>query len=159
MTDVSEASRPAGGGDHAVAPLSRTVLRCLAIMSAAAAVIHFAVAGAHFRQYWLFGVFMLVVAWLQLMWAAAAAVRPVRWLLWSGAILNAGVVTVYIVTRTAGYVIGPTPHAVEPLGFGDGLCTALEAVVVVACAWLLAARSDPRIRRDLATSAPWPSAG
>jgi hypothetical protein len=39
---------------------------CLAILSVATAVIHFAVAGEHFQEYWLFGVFMLTVAWLQL---------------------------------------------------------------------------------------------
>lgn len=35
---------------------------CLAIAAAATAVVHFAVAGEHFAEYWLFGVFMLVVA-------------------------------------------------------------------------------------------------
>jgi hypothetical protein len=35
---------------------------CLAVISVATAVIHFAVAGSHFQRYWLYGVFMLVVA-------------------------------------------------------------------------------------------------
>ncbi len=38
----------------------------LAVVSLATAVIHFAVSGEHFQEYWLFGVFMLVVAWGQL---------------------------------------------------------------------------------------------
>ena len=88
--------------DDVPVPLRKFALYCLGILSIATAVIHLAVAGAHFQEYWLFGVFMLVVAWLQLLWAIMAITRPARWLLWSGAILNVGVITVYIVTRTAG---------------------------------------------------------
>ncbi len=128
---------------------------CLAILSLATAVIHFAVAGEHFAEYWLFGVFMLVVAWLQLMWAIVALVRPSRWLLVSGIVLNAGVVVVYIVTRTVGDVIGPTPDAVEPFGFGDGLCTVLEAIVAAGCAWLLlTVGADRWVRRSHLRTVP-----
>ncbi len=110
---------------------------CLAIISVAAAVIHFAVAGEHFQEYWLFGVFMLVVAWLQLTWAVAMVARPAKWQLWAGAIVNAGIVVIYILTRTVGDMVGPTPHDVEPFGFGDGLCTVLEAIIVAGCCFLL----------------------
>jgi hypothetical protein len=120
---------------------------CLAIAGAATAVIHFAVAGEHFAEYWLFGAFMLAVAWLQVMWSVAVVVRPWRWVLWGGALMNAGVIVIYIITRTVGDLVGPTPHGVEPLGFGDGLCTVLEAVVVVGCLWLLVSRKDRQVRR------------
>jgi hypothetical protein len=134
-------------------PGRRVALSCLAILSVATAVIHFAVAGAHFQEYWLFGVFMLVVAWLQLLWAVLAVTRPGRALLWGGALVNAGVVAVYIVTRTVGDVIGPTPHDVEPFGFGDGFCTVLEAVIVAGCLWLVARPLDRQLsRRDLAVA-------
>ena len=128
-------------------PGRRIVAYCLAILSLATAVIHFAVAGQHFQEYWLFGVFMLVAAWLQLLWAIAIIARQSPPLLWGGAVLNAGVVAVYIVTRTIGDVVGPAPHAVEPLGFGDGLCTALEATVIAGCWWLLTAKTDHRVER------------
>ena len=82
---------------------------CLAIAGAATAVIHFAVAGEHFAEYWLFGAFMLVVAWLQVMWSVAVVVRPWRWVLWGGALMNAGVIVIYIITRTVGNIVGPTP--------------------------------------------------
>ncbi len=144
MTHIDEATNPPHANEHTV-PRDRVVVYCLAIVGIATAVIHFAVAGAHFQEYWLFGVFMLVTAWLQLLWAVVAIARPSRLLLWSGALLNAGVVAVYVVTRTIGDVIGPTPHAVEPFGFGDGLCTAAEAVVVAGCCWLLIARMDHRV--------------
>ena len=135
-----------------VGELRKVALYCLSILSIATAVIHLAVAGAHFQEYWLFGVFMLVVAWLQLLWAIMAVTRPARWLLSSGAILNVGVIAVYIVTRTAGDVVGPTPNAVEPFGFGDGLCTVLEAAVAIGCGWLLISKLGP------CRPAPWAGA-
>ena len=114
--------------------------------SVATAVIHFAVAGSHFQEYWLFGVFMLAVGWLQLLWAVGAVVRPSSSLLAGGALLNAAIIAVYVVTRTMGDIVGPTPHATEPFGFGDGLCTVLEAVIAAGCVWLLAARADQPVR-------------
>jgi hypothetical protein len=68
--------------------------------------------------------------------------------LWSGALLNAGIVAVYLVTRTAGDVIGPGRNAAEPVGFGDALCTFLELVVVAGCAWLLASSADRRVHQS-----------
>lgn len=157
MTDADQVPRPpaeAGpGGLAGYISRGRAVTYSLAILSLAAAVIHFAVAGEHFQEYWVFGVFMLGAAWLQLAWAILAAVRPVRLLLWSGIVLNAGVVAVYIVTRTVGDVIGPTPHEVEPLGFGDGFCTVLEALIVAGCAWLLFASARQQHKPSL-TLAP-----
>ncbi len=135
-------------------PSRRVIAYCLAIVSIATAVIHFAVAGSHFQQYWLYGVFMLVVAWLQLLWAIVAIARPSRTLLYGGVILNAGVVAVYVVTRTIGDVIGPGAHSAEQAGFGDVLCTALEAIVVAGCAWLLIARTDHRVGRRHLVMAP-----
>jgi hypothetical protein len=132
--------------DERTVPLRKVVFNCLAIVSVVTAVIHFAVSGEHFQEYWAFGVFMLVVAWMQLTWAITAIARPSQLLLWAGAFLNTGVVAVYIVTRTVGDVIGPTPHDVEPFGFGDGLCTVLEALTVVGCVWLLVSRSDRPVR-------------
>ncbi len=128
-------------------PARNAALWSLAILSIATSVIHFAVAGEHFAEYWLFGVFMLVTAWLQLLFAVAAIAWPSRLALGAGAVLNTGIIAVYIVTRTVGDVIGPTPHAVEPFGFGDGLCTVLEAIVVAGCLWLLAVRLDQQLER------------
>lgn len=155
MANIPEV-RPPETGSRTV-PGRRAAAYCLAILSAATAVIHFAVAGSHFQQYWVFGVFMLVVGWLQLLWAVAVTVTAAsgnRLVLAAGAILDAGVIVVYVVTRTVGDVIGPTPRSVEPFGFGDGLCTVLEAVIVTSCAWLLIARADRRVTRNLMIAAP-----
>jgi hypothetical protein len=132
-------------------PRQRVVLCGLAMLSVLAAVIHFAVAGSHFQEYWLFGVFMLGVAWLQLAWAAAAVFRPTRLLVSSAAVLNAAVIVVYVLTRTVGDMVGPDPGDVEPAGFGDLLCTVAEAVIVAGCLWLLVAsqtRQSRPVRRD-----------
>ena len=112
------------------------VLRCLAIVSAVCAVIHFAVAGSHYQEYWAFGAFMLATGFLQSLLAVGLISYPRRPVLLAGAALNLGIVAVYVVTRTVGDVIGPTPHEVEPLGFGDVLCTCLEAVTAIALIWL-----------------------
>jgi hypothetical protein len=149
MSDVV----PGRDGRTAVAA-ARVLAYCLAILSAAAAVIHFAVAGSHFHEYWAFGVFMLAVAWLQLLWAVGVIIRPARWLLWAGGLVNAAVIVVYIGTRTVGDVIGPTPREVEPVGFGDVLCTVLEAIVVAGCLWLLARTADRWLRRSQLVAAP-----
>src|SRR5215470_3239225 len=150
----------------------RAVVVCLAIIGLATSVIHFAVAGAHFRQYWLYGVFMLAAAWLQLGWSVAAMgrgilrvgppadpARPSRALLWSGAALNGAGVAVYVVTRTVGDVIGPGRNTAEPVGFGDGLCAFLEIVVIAGCAYLLASRADHRVRHDHLIMAAWATGG
>jgi hypothetical protein len=64
------------------------------------------------------------------------------------------VVAVYIVTRTAGDIIGPGAGLAEPAGFGDVLCTVLEAVVIAGCGWLLAARTDHLVGRQHLFTAP-----
>jgi hypothetical protein len=147
-------SSPEHASDQDTISRRKVYFCCLAIVSVMTAVIHFAVAGEHFQEYWAFGVFMLVTAWLQLAWAVAIVVKPSKLLLAGGAVVNAGIVVVYILTRTIGDMVGPTPHDVEPFGFGDGLCTVLEALVAVACVWLLVSQSDVRVRRQQLFLAP-----
>jgi hypothetical protein len=136
---------PPAATDSAVSS-TQTLVRCLAILSAAAAVIHFAVAQMHYQEYWAFGAFMIATGILQLAWVGAALSGAGRWLWAAGAVLNGGIVSVYIVTRTVGDVVGPTPHEVEPVGFGDAFCTVLEALVVIGCVALLVQRSVKIIR-------------
>ena len=54
------------------------LLGALASLSAAAAAIHFAVVFEHFKDYLLYGVFFLVLAWAQLIWPAVLLWRPSR---------------------------------------------------------------------------------
>ena len=115
-----------------------TVYSALAVTSLAAAGIHFAVMGEHFAEYFLFGLFFSVVAWLQALWALGVVVTPTRPLLIAGLVGNAVVVVVWIVSRTTGLPIGPdagTPEAVASL---DVLSTLLEVGIVIAIAAVLA---------------------
>jgi hypothetical protein len=48
----------------------------LAALSAGAAAIHFAVVFEHFNAYVLYGVFFLIIAWAQMIWAAVELWRP-----------------------------------------------------------------------------------
>ncbi|MDR2984809.1 MAG: hypothetical protein LBV34_08205 [Nocardiopsaceae bacterium] len=129
-------------------PARRLVALCLAIASAATAVIHFSVTGSHFQEYWVFGVFMLTAGWLQLAWAILVIAWPSRAVLCAGAVINANIIVLYICTRTIGDMVGPRPTAVEPFGFGDVLCTALEALVLIGCFWLLWTRPRRMVRRS-----------
>lgn len=132
----------------------RTVLvRTLAVLATVVAVIHFAVAGEHFEEYWAFGVFMLVVAWAQLGAAVGLLWRPSRPLLGAVAALNAGVIAVYVVTRTVGDVVGPTPNDPEDVGFGDMFCTVCEALLVVGAVVLILRAFDRPVPRSWAAVA------
>src|SRR6201992_639291 len=53
----------------------------------------------------------------------------------------------YTAPRPAGDGVGPPPADVEPVGFGDLLCTVLEAVIVAGCAWLGTARTGRQAAR------------
>lgn len=128
-----------------------TVARCLAIISGAAAAIHFAVADMHYEEYWAFGAFMVGAALVQIAWSGAALLTSRRWLWATGAVINGGIVAVYLVTRIVGDVIGPTPHEVEPVGFGDALCTVFEALIAVVCLALLAGWQPRPHRRQAST--------
>ena len=127
---------------------------CLAILIFAAAVIHFAIAARYVEQYWLFGASTLVIAWLQGLWAIAVAVRPARSLLRTGAVLNAAVLVLFLVTLATGVAIGAAPKGAGLSGFGDGLCAVLEAAGVAGCAWLLRAGAGGQPRRRRLVFAP-----
>ena len=135
-------------------PVGRVMLYCLAIVSGTAAVIHFVTAADYFQGYWLFSLSMLVIAWLQVAWAAVAVIRPSRGLLRAGVWLNAVVLALYLITQATGHGIGTAPHAAGLSGFAAGLSAALEAVLIVGCGWLLTARSGQRVRRQRLITAP-----
>jgi hypothetical protein len=113
------------------------ILGGLASLSVGAAAIHFAVIFEHFAEYALYGVFFLVIAWAQMIWAAAVLWRPSRLWLWLGLAGNALVIAVYVASRTAGLPIGPDVGRPEPVGGLDVVSTVLELALVAGCAALL----------------------
>jgi hypothetical protein len=152
MNDADETIRSPGSD---AAPLGKVVAYCLAIISIAAAVIHFAIAAENFAGYWLFSLAILAASWLQLSWAIVAIIRPSRRLLHGGVLLNSVVLAGYIITRATGDAIGTAPHGGGLPAFGNGLGAALDAILAAGCAWLLTAQpARYRVRRQRLMIAP-----
>jgi hypothetical protein len=103
----------------------------LAILSSGAAVIHFAVIGQHWDEWWLAAIFFIAVALFQLAWAMLVLWRPSILVYLSGAVINALVVVTWVVSRTSGVPVGPEAGEPEPVGFPDVLATAFELLLVV----------------------------
>jgi hypothetical protein len=118
--------------------MTSTVLRAtLALASVGAGVIHFMVTGEHFEEYVPFGVFFLALAIFQVVWAGAVWARPNAFILWSGVLVSAFTIGVWILSRTAGLPIGPEVGEAEAFGLLDTLASALEAMIVLVGAYLL----------------------
>jgi hypothetical protein len=127
---------------------TRAVAAILGLLSMAAALIHFAVIEQHWTEYWLYGAFFIVTGLAQLAWAVIIPAAPTRLLLWAAATGNSLVVITWIITRTAGSLIGPAATTPAKAGFGDLVSTALEVLIVAGCAVLLARRPRAGARRQ-----------
>ena len=110
----------------------------LALLSAGAAAIHFAIAKMHFDEYTLFGVFFVGSGIAQLVWPIWLLLRRRRPLLALGALGNGLIVALWAVDRIWGLPLGPEHWKPEPVGFGDGVTAAFELVLVAGCIALLA---------------------
>ena len=132
---------------------ARAAVLAAALATAGAACVHFAVVLEHLREWWGFGVFFLVCAWAQLVWAALAPRRRDGRLLWIGFAGNLLVVALWLVSRTAGLPFGPEPGEVEPVGAPDAVASALEAVAALGCVLALARAGRPAGRERWALAA------
>ena len=103
-----------------------------ALFSAGAAGIHFAVIADHLEEWWAFGLFFAASGVAQLLWAALVVASPSRLAIGLGVFGNAGVVALWIVTRTAGSPIGPDAGMPESVGVADAAATAFELGVIIA---------------------------
>jgi len=120
----------------AVVPLAadgRASLSALvvALLSAGAASIHFAVTADHLEEWWAFGAFFAAIGVIQLVWAALVVASPSGLLIRIGMFGNAAIVALWVVTRTAGTLVGPDPTTPESVGVADSLATAFEFGVVL----------------------------
>ncbi|MFM7616934.1 MAG: hypothetical protein ACKO72_05675 [Actinomycetes bacterium] len=114
--------------------------RCLqwsaALLSVAAAAIHFGAMGEHAGVSWSHGLFFAGAAWCELVFAAWILWRPTSRAAWFGIALNAGVLAVWVVSRTVGIPIGSDGEP-ETVGFIDTLASFIEVATIVACVGLL----------------------
>jgi hypothetical protein len=109
----------------------------LALCSAAAATIHFAVIPPHWDEYVPFAVLFGVTGVFQLLWAAAVLVRPGRAVLLAGAVVNLGVAAAWVLSRSVGMPIGPEAWTPEAVGFADIAATVFELAVAAGAVALL----------------------
>jgi dipeptidyl aminopeptidase/acylaminoacyl peptidase len=128
----------------------------LALASAGAGTIHLAVLPEHAREWWLFGLFFLGTGGLQPLWALLILLRPSPRLLLAGAVGNAVVIALWVVTRAAGLPFGPDVGEREPAEFIDVLATAYEFLIVVGSLALLlgAPAGDRPLRPAVRALAP-----
>ena len=109
----------------------------LAAVSLGAGGIHFAMISPHFDEWWASGVFFAALAWFQVAWAVGVVLRPSRALLAVGALINAGALGVWAVSRTWGVPVGPHAGVAEAASFVDILATAFEGVLLLGCLALI----------------------
>lgn len=94
----------------------------------------------HFEEWWLAGVFFVVVTALQLGWGALVYRRPDRLVLAAGAVGNVLVAAVWAVSRTVGIPLGQEAWHPEPVGAIDALATLDELVIAGLVVALLSRR-------------------
>jgi hypothetical protein len=117
----------------------------------AAGVIHAKAAIDHRDVSALHVVFFEIVACAQLLWGAALYRRPGQRLLAAGAIGSLAVVAVWVLSRTIGLPVGPTPWRPEAVAAIDAIATADEIVLAGLVALGLGASRRPAAARWLGT--------
>jgi hypothetical protein len=127
-TEAPAAGPPEPKRDAGFEPVLRPAL---ALLSMAAAVIHFVVVPGHWDEYWGQGLFFIIAAIAQLLWAVWVVVAPSRLLYLAGAVGNAAIVALWVVTRTYGVPAGPGAGEAEAVEFADTLATVFEVLLVV----------------------------
>jgi hypothetical protein len=130
----TELERPAARPDGRV---SEALRLGIALASAGAATIHFAVIAQHLEEYWLFGSFFIAVAIAQLAWAMLVLFRPSPAVYLAGVVGNAAVAATWVVSRTTGLPLGPAPGEPEPVGMADSVATAFEVLIAAGALLLL----------------------
>ena len=126
MSEEATPAAPANAGPGA--GVGDTLRWLVAAACVGSAVVHFAYAPTHLDEQASHGAFFLTVAWAQLGVAfALARWRGPRWPWWAAAGVNAAVIAVWVLSRTAGV---PGSDA-ESVGFPDALAAGLEAVAVL----------------------------
>jgi hypothetical protein len=103
----------------------------LAVASIAAGVIHAAVVPEHLDEEWVFGVFFILAAALQIAWAIPVFFGPSAIVLATGAAANGALIGIWVVSRTIGLPIGPHAWMPEPVRAPDVTATLLELLLVV----------------------------
>lgn len=134
------AERPTAAPSVSVRGHSQVALLAAAGLSLGAAWVHVAYTGSHFREWWAYGLFFLVVAIGQAVFAPAIIRWPSPALALAGIALNLGVVVMYVWSRTIGVPMGPHEGVAEHTKLPDLATTAAEILLVAVLLALLPRR-------------------
>ena len=126
----------------------------LAAALAGAALIHAAVVPEHLEQWTMSGVFFTLLASAEALLAALVILEPTRLVLGSAVAASVVPLLLWVLSRSVGLPLGPTPGVPEQVGLADLACGALEVLTLVLAVGLL---TSPRGRsgRTLAEHAMW----
>ncbi|MQA87613.1 MAG: hypothetical protein GEV03_24070 [Streptosporangiales bacterium] len=117
-----------------------------AFASVGAALVHFATAPDHLREWWPSGAFFFGIAALQTAWAAGV----IRWgshrLLHLGVVTNAGSILLWAVSRSVGIPFGPQAGVPEPATRADVFTVVMESMVCLGALWCVWRRSTRTLR-------------
>ena len=111
-------------------------LRLAAIASLGAAIIHFAVAPTHWREWLPSGLFFVSIALFQVLWARIVLARPTATVLLAGILGNVGSAALWALSRTAGAPFGPRAGEAELVHGADLCALLLESYVVMGAGWV-----------------------
>jgi hypothetical protein len=144
---VLESQLSSAGAPAATAHRLDNALFIACGLSWGAGLIHVQAAIQHVDEYLLYALFFALLAPAQFAWGVALYQRPGRRLLLAGALGSLAVVALWIVSRTSGLPIGPTPWRPEAIGAIDALATADEAVLAVLALLQLRGSGGGRLTR------------
>jgi hypothetical protein len=113
------------------------VLTAIGLASIAVGAIHISAADTLGNGSAQNAAFFGLAAAAEIIWGAVALVRARRWWLVLGLVGHLAVVATYVVSRTVGLPVGVYAHVKLPVGWADGLATALGALIVIGAGWLL----------------------
>jgi hypothetical protein len=119
---------------------SRLLVYLTAGLSLFAGYIHVAYVDSHLQEWWGYGAFFIAAANLQVLFAALLVRWPRWWLPFVGIAGNLAIISVYVITRTAGIPLGPHKRVVEEAGASDWLTTAAQVGIIVGLLLMLEGR-------------------
>jgi hypothetical protein len=120
-----------GHGVSGEGDLKGLVQLTVAVVTAGAGLIHFAVVQEHWEEYQLFGLFFAASGSLQALWAFLVLYRPSRGLYGVIALASVAFILTWSLSRMVGLPIGPEKWVQEDARFIDVLCTEFEVVGLI----------------------------
>jgi hypothetical protein len=124
-------------------PTRQRLLSTAALLSLAAAVIHVWVMPEHFEEWWGYGLFFLIAAISQALYAIVILRAPTPTILRVGIIGNLAIIALWVVTRTIGIpVFGPHAGEIEAIGAIDVASKLVEVLLIVVLGVMLRSASQ-----------------